>query len=140
MTAPERIPKAMAEKFAAITALTDAFCAQHLNEEYRRLIHRVGPERVPALIALRMADKAGSGTPYNTADVDRLRSALHMAAKKHQPLTLQELAVDGHDLIALGVPAGPRIGRLLSELLERVLDNPKLNERETLLALVRQSL
>lgn len=106
----------------------------------RRLIHRVGPERVPALIALRMADKAGSGTPYNTADVDRLRSALHMAARKHQPLTLQELAVDGHDLIALGVPAGPRIGRLLSELLERVLDNPKLNERETLLALVRQSL
>jgi len=41
MTATERIPKAMAEKFAAITALTDAFCAQHLNEEYRQLIHRV---------------------------------------------------------------------------------------------------
>ena len=37
----ERVPKAMAEKFAAVTKLTDAFCAQHLNEEYRRLIHRV---------------------------------------------------------------------------------------------------
>lgn len=31
----------MAEKFAAITALTDAFCEQHLNPEYRTLIHRV---------------------------------------------------------------------------------------------------
>jgi hypothetical protein len=31
----------MAEKFAAIIALTDAFCAQQLNEEYRVLIHRV---------------------------------------------------------------------------------------------------
>jgi len=31
----------MAEKFAAITALTDAFCAMHLNEEYRVLIHRL---------------------------------------------------------------------------------------------------
>lgn len=41
MTTPEQIPKAMAEKFAAITALTDAFCAHHLNEEYRRMIHRV---------------------------------------------------------------------------------------------------
>jgi hypothetical protein len=41
MTTSERIPKAMAEKFAAITQLTDAFCAQHLNEEYRRMIHRV---------------------------------------------------------------------------------------------------
>lgn len=31
----------MAEKFAAITALTDAFCAKQLNDEYRVLIHRV---------------------------------------------------------------------------------------------------
>lgn len=41
MTTTERIPNAMAEKFAAITSLTDAFCTQHLNEEYRRMIHRV---------------------------------------------------------------------------------------------------
>ncbi|HRO92006.1 MAG TPA: DUF6398 domain-containing protein [Promineifilum sp.] len=41
MNTSERIPKAMAEKFAAIVTLTDAFCAQHLNEEYRQLIHRV---------------------------------------------------------------------------------------------------
>ncbi len=41
MVTSERIPKVMAEKFAAITALTDAFCAQYLNEEYRQMIHRV---------------------------------------------------------------------------------------------------
>ena len=37
----ETISKAMAEKFAAITTLTDEFCARHLNEEYRQLIHQV---------------------------------------------------------------------------------------------------
>lgn len=31
----------MAEKFAAITALTDAFCEKQLNDEYRVLVHRV---------------------------------------------------------------------------------------------------
>lgn len=41
MSTTEKIPKAMADKFAAITALTDAFCAKHLNDEYRRMIHRV---------------------------------------------------------------------------------------------------
>lgn len=41
MTPSERVPKLMADKFTAITTLTDAFCAQHLNEEYRRMIHRV---------------------------------------------------------------------------------------------------
>lgn len=38
---PEKIPKAMAEKFAAITTLTDAFCTKHLNEEYCQVIHQV---------------------------------------------------------------------------------------------------
>lgn len=41
MPAPEKVPRAMAPKFAAITALTDAFCDKHLNDEYRALIHRV---------------------------------------------------------------------------------------------------
>ena len=40
MPSPERIPRAMAEKFSALTALTDAFC-EHLDDEYRALIHRV---------------------------------------------------------------------------------------------------
>lgn len=29
-----RIPKALAEKYAVITALTDAFSKKHLNDEY----------------------------------------------------------------------------------------------------------
>jgi hypothetical protein len=41
MSTPERIPKALTEKFAAITTLTDAFCAKHLNGEYQQLIQRV---------------------------------------------------------------------------------------------------
>lgn len=38
---PEKIPQSMAEKFAAITKLTDAFCTKHLDDEYRQIIHRV---------------------------------------------------------------------------------------------------
>ena len=34
-------PRALEEKFAAITALTDTFCEKYLNDEYRVLIHRV---------------------------------------------------------------------------------------------------
>jgi hypothetical protein len=40
MVTAEKVPKAMVEKFSAIAALTDAFCAQHLNEEYRQVILR----------------------------------------------------------------------------------------------------
>lgn len=37
----QRIPKAMAEKFAAITTLTDTFCDEKLNAECRDMIHQV---------------------------------------------------------------------------------------------------
>jgi hypothetical protein len=35
MSPTEKIPRATADKFGAITALTDSFCAKQLNEEYR---------------------------------------------------------------------------------------------------------
>jgi hypothetical protein len=50
MTTTERISKAMTEKFAAIAALTDAFCAQPLDAEHRRMILRV--VRAQAAVAL----------------------------------------------------------------------------------------
>lgn len=34
----EKIPKSMADKFASITTLSDSFCEQHLNDEYRSMI------------------------------------------------------------------------------------------------------
>jgi hypothetical protein len=52
-----------------------------------------------------------------------------------EPTTRAGLAVSGADLLAIGVPAGPELGRLLSRLLDAVLEDPALNTREALLAL-----
>jgi len=49
-----------------------------------------------------------------------------------------ELAVTGDDLVASGVvDPGPALGRLLSTLLDAVLDDPSLNSRDRLLELAR---
>jgi tRNA nucleotidyltransferase (CCA-adding enzyme) len=52
-------------------------------------------------------------------------------------LTRGDLAVRGDDLRALGA-TGRRIGELLAALLDRVLDDPDLNRRDSLLALARE--
>lgn len=51
-----------------------------------------------------------------------------------------KLAVDGNDLITLGIKPGPALGRLLKELEEIVLDDPTQNEREFLLQAARRKL
>lgn len=55
------------------------------------------------------------------------------------PLTRSDLAITGTDLQALGA-SGPRLGQILETLLGRVLDDPALNTRESLLALARKLL
>jgi len=63
--------------------------------------------------------------------------AVRSVRERGEPLARGDLAVSGTDLQALGA-AGPRIGELLAALLDRVLDDPALNRRDTLLALARE--
>jgi len=58
--------------------------------------------------------------------------------RRGDPLARGDLAIDGNDLIALGVPRGPRMGEVLDQLLDRVLDDPSLNTREQLSGLVKE--
>lgn len=54
------------------------------------------------------------------------------------PLSVGDLAVDGSDLMALGLPAGPAIGATLRRLLDVVVDDPSRNQREILLAIANE--
>jgi tRNA nucleotidyltransferase/poly(A) polymerase len=51
-------------------------------------------------------------------------------------LRLDELEVNGRDLIAMGLKPGPHFGDILDSLMERVLDDPSVNTKERLLALL----
>jgi tRNA nucleotidyltransferase (CCA-adding enzyme) len=64
---------------------------------------------------------------------------VHDIRGRGDPLTRSDLAVTGTDLQALGA-SGPRLGQILGTLLDRVLDDPALNTRESLLALARKLL
>ena len=55
-------------------------------------------------------------------------------------LRVEDLAIGGEDLIALGLTPGPLFGEMLAKALERVTEDPSLNTREALLSLVRDEL
>jgi tRNA nucleotidyltransferase/poly(A) polymerase len=61
-------------------------------------------------------------------------------ARAQPPLAMGDLAIDGGDLKALGLAAGPQFGEILRALLDRVIDDPTLNDREILLGIVRTEL
>ena len=51
--------------------------------------------------------------------------------------SLERLAVNGNDVLALGVLAGPRIGELLDLALDAVIEEKLPNEREALIAFLK---
>jgi hypothetical protein len=59
-------------------------------------------------------------------------------ASEDAALRVTDLAIDGKDVMRiLGIPPSRRIGEVLEQLLEKVLDDPKLNDRDTLETVVR---
>ncbi len=103
----------------------------------RRLIARVGEQKIDDIMALRRADQVGmcrenaSAFPQGLSDfASRVRAVMESA----RAFTVRQLAVDGHDLMErLAIPPGPTVGIILNELLQAVLEDPALNEKERLL-------
>ena len=90
--------------------------------DVRRWMAKVG-EAVDDLVAIAVAE--GSG-----ADLDDAVKAVRNSAA---PLTIGDLAVDGTDLMGIGVVQGPALGQLLASLLDEVLDAPTLHPNPRLL-------
>jgi poly(A) polymerase/tRNA nucleotidyltransferase (CCA-adding enzyme) len=106
----------------------------------RRLIRKVGRENIADLFDLRIADWFGNGTNYGFPGYLRaLERRINEAIAREEAFTEKDLAVDGRDVMAaLEIAPGPEVGEALSYLLERVLEDQSLNERERLLALLRE--
>jgi putative nucleotidyltransferase with HDIG domain len=104
----------------------------------RRFIAKVTVPLLDDLFELRRADNVGSGRPPEAAGLDELGKRVEAQLKARVALDRSGLAIDGDDLIReLGLEQGPRVGVILDALVERVMNDPALNDRPTLLLLAR---
>jgi hypothetical protein len=92
----------------------------------RRWLAEAGSAADDVLTAARL--RTGAAAPWE--------AAARATRERGDPLTRGELAITGADLRAAGL-AGPAIGRMLQRLLDLVLAEPALNQRDTLLQRVR---
>src|SRR5438067_2810210 len=104
----------------------------------RRTLARIGPAELPALWALRRADLNARGrlVEEGLANQAAAEERFQREIERASALRVGDLAIGGEDVRhELGIPAGPRVGQVLTRLLERVIDDPELNTRNTLIRL-----
>ncbi len=102
----------------------------------RKWLGRLGPETFFQLLEVKRAD--GMGQSYELvkdrlADLEEMKAKAKEIVAQGQCFSLKDLAVSGRDVIAAGIAPGPEVGRVLNELLERVLNGAVPNEREILI-------
>lgn len=101
----------------------------------RRFIRRVGVENIDDLFLVRIADSKAMNQTIGLAYLKELRRRIQKVIKEEHALKITDLAIDGNDIMRiLGCPPGPKIGQALHYLLEKVLDNPKINTKAKLKA------
>ncbi len=104
----------------------------------RRFIARVGLSSVADLFALRLADTtAATGGPSSWPLLSEFKSRIDHVVEAGEALTLKDLAVNGDDLAALGIPRTREMGALLSALLDAALEDPSLNTKEKMLEIAK---
>ena len=136
-----RSPHALRDSVAHLIAHHMFNFDEHWSDAaVRRFVARVGRDRIDKLLALRRADQLGRyGERHRIRPSPRLIALANRVSavmKRQEALTIRDLAVNGNDLMAvLKLAPGPVIGVLLQQLLEAVLEDPALNERDSLLTI-----
>ena len=102
----------------------------------RRAMVRIGPGAFPHIFEVKRADILAQSSFKQQEKLEYLKefeSCYREITESRQCLSIKELAVNGRDLMEIGIPAGPGLGEVLSHLLDLVIEEPEKNTREYLL-------
>ena len=114
----------------------------HVVARSRKSIHRMMAklqdrnDLFRGLCHLKVADSMAQAPEYHqrARDAALLLEAFNELQEQGEPFSVKDLAINGHDVIERGVPAGPSVGALLNRLFSEVSEGSVKNERDDLLA------
>jgi tRNA nucleotidyltransferase (CCA-adding enzyme) len=102
----------------------------------KRFLNKLGVDLLRKLLIVKRCDISGQSkefAPHRIDELNRISEIIDEILLENDVFSLKDLAVNGHDLMELGFKQGPEIGKTLNFLLEMVIDNPELNNRDALL-------
>ena len=73
-------------------------------------------------------------------DANEFLTVLERESTQSRPLAISDLAIKGGDVLPFVGGEHKRVGEILNMLLECVIDDPSLNEKEKLIEIAKKSL
>ncbi len=128
-----RLNKATAEKVAEVI---------HYHQlplqsgNMKKWLMRLGEDTLRLILEVKRWDMATHAEQFIApviAKIDAAESELNEIIEQQSCFQVKDLAINGNDLIAIGIPKGEKIGEILNYLLELVVDNTLENTKESLI-------
>ncbi|MBQ9021142.1 MAG: CCA tRNA nucleotidyltransferase [Eggerthellaceae bacterium] len=136
----------MTPRFAADVELLVRYHDTHIQAEpasVKRLLHKLSdrPELMRALCELQIADALAHHPDYTERSTmaEEVLQCLEEVLAQDEAFSLKHLAVNGDDVLALGIEPGPRVGEVLEEALAAVMSGEVPNSRGSLLEFIRSA-
>lgn len=102
----------------------------------RKWLQEVGKNDWRDLIRIRVADRKGNraraGRPAITRKMKQLIRIVRNIIRRGDPVFIEDLAINGDDMKALGMKPGPEFKSALSNLMGIVISDPTKNNKEWL--------
>ena len=102
----------------------------------KRFLNKVGIKNFKKLQIIKSADIRAQSPDYiheNIAYLKQINDIFKQIIADNECYTLEQLAVNGNDLIEVGIPQGNRIGVILDSLLQMVINEETENKKDNLL-------
>lgn len=107
----------------------------------RRALNRLGEQQLFRLIQLRLFDIWGQRPGLSTERVEKVvkfRGCVESVLADQACFKIRDLAVNGNDLMEIGIPEGKDIGLILSHLLNVVIDGEVENNKDELIQMAKE--
>ena len=102
----------------------------------RRILGKLGKDNMERLFKIQYADTMAQ-SEYNReqklSDIETAKKHLEEIIRENECFSLKQLAVNGKDLIEIGITDGREVGETLKYLFEKVLNEELENDRQTLI-------
>ena len=98
----------------------------------KQLLNRLGTELCESILEFRKIKDHVSGSAEDEKNMDLTARMIQDISASREPWNIKQLAVNGTDLMAAGIPGGKKIGDFLEKILQKVIQSPTLNTKEIL--------
>ncbi|MBR6444015.1 MAG: HD domain-containing protein, partial [Firmicutes bacterium] len=110
---------------------------RHSQKQVRRLLRDLGEEKLRMLIKLEKADVKSQAPEYideRLELIDDFSRLVDEVIESAQCFAMKDLAIDGKDILQMGIKQGPDVGTVLKAVFDKVIEGELENDRAALMA------